>query len=128
MMGILVMVNGDVDAVDDGDDLQVEGMAKLVAFLKEGWGVSFQGNRALVLNVVHGLVSLFGEDLGGRSDEMERGRGGARSVANSFLLFFIFHPRLDNISDILVSQFHSSATIKFCLHLKRWSGFSGAMR
>ena len=55
---MLMMVNGDVDAVDDGDDLQVEGMAKLVAFLKEGWGVSFQGNRALVLNEVHGLVSL----------------------------------------------------------------------
>ena len=51
----------DDDGDDDGVDLQVEGMAWLVASLKEGRGGLFQGNRALVaiLNLVHRvLVSL----------------------------------------------------------------------
>ena len=52
---------GDVGDFGDDGDLQVEGMVWLVASLKEGRGVLFQGNRALVaiLNLVHRvLVSL----------------------------------------------------------------------
>ena len=46
----------DDDGDDDGVDLQVEGMAWLVASLKEGRGLSVPGNRALVLDGV--LVAL----------------------------------------------------------------------
>ena len=46
----------DDDGDDDGVDLQVEGMAWLVASLKEGRGLSLPGNRALVLDGV--LVAL----------------------------------------------------------------------
>ena len=46
----------DGDGDDDGVDLQVEGMAWLVASLKEGRGLSLPGNRALVLDGV--LVAL----------------------------------------------------------------------